>query len=147
MTRAASTGGHCDRDLLFPLLPPHAQPRAPTPRALLPFLTRPPRGVTGPARPTALSPLRCRRANPARVRPSRRDGAGSRPLTNRAIWLEAADARWDAAATLAHVAVATHYGSAAVWQQWLDLEEMRGNVESLLRLRALASAAGVRLSG
>ena len=29
--------------------------------------------------------------------------------------------------------------------QWLELEEMRGNTEGLLRLRALASSAGVRL--
>jgi len=66
---------------------------------------------------------------------------------NRAIWLEAAEEQWAVASTLAHVAVATHYSSGVLWQQWLDLEEMRGNVESLFRLRALASAAGVRLTG
>jgi len=61
-----------------------------------------------------------------------------------AIWLEASDDSWEAAATLAHIAVANVYGSGVLWQQWLDLEEMRGDVESLPRLRALASAAGVR---
>ena len=66
---------------------------------------------------------------------------------DRAIWLEAAEEQWAVASTLAHVAVATHYTSGVLWQQWLDLEEMRGNVESLFRLRALASAAGVRLTG
>lgn len=97
-----------------------------------------------------------------------------------AIWLEASDASLEAASTLAHIAVANHYGNGLLWQQamlercspvrraqehtscavtrvsvarnvctavcvpqWLELEEMRGDVESLLRLRALASAAGV----
>ena len=61
-----------------------------------------------------------------------------------AIWIEASEGQWEAAATLAHIAVANQYGSAELWSQWLELEDMRGNVETLLRLRALASAAGVR---
>uniref|UniRef100_A0A7S3W2T7 Uncharacterized protein n=1 Tax=Emiliania huxleyi TaxID=2903 RepID=A0A7S3W2T7_EMIHU len=61
-----------------------------------------------------------------------------------AIWNEAADAQWEAAAALAHVAVAVNYTSATLWQQWQRLEGLRENTEAQLRLRALASAAGVR---
>ena len=31
--------------------------------------------------------------------------------------------------------------------QWFELEDMRGNTESVLRIRALASSAGVHLAG
>ena len=119
-----------------------------------------------------------------------------------AIWMEAADERWEAAATLAHIAVSHHINHASLWQQashpaippllpflpwqllltsppssclprpeslpsalrhaappsvanhfllrraqWVELEEMRGHKESALRLRALASSAGVRFTG
>mmetsp|Transcript_2898 Transcript_2898/g.8088 ORF Transcript_2898/g.8088 Transcript_2898/m.8088 type:complete len:118 (-) Transcript_2898:491-844(-) len=62
-----------------------------------------------------------------------------------AVWLEASEGQWAVASTLAHVAVATHYSSGTFWQQWMEIEEMNGDIEFLFRLRALASAAGVRL--
>mmetsp|Transcript_14913 Transcript_14913/g.33813 ORF Transcript_14913/g.33813 Transcript_14913/m.33813 type:complete len:94 (-) Transcript_14913:736-1017(-) len=64
-----------------------------------------------------------------------------------AIRLHASEGAWESASALAHVAVANHFNCAELWQQWLEIEEMRGNVETALRLRALASAAGVRATG
>lgn len=42
---------------------------------------------------------------------------GMLATARRAIWVEAADEHWEAAATLAHIAVANHHGSAGLWQQ------------------------------
>ena len=45
------------------------------------------------------------------------------------------------------VATATNFMSSHIWDQWLALETLRGGdaAEAALRLRALASAASVRL--
>ena len=45
------------------------------------------------------------------------------------------------------VATATNFMSSQIWDQWLALETLRGGdaAEAALRLRALASAASVRL--
>ena len=45
------------------------------------------------------------------------------------------------------VATATNFMSSRIWDQWLALETLRGGdaAEAALRLRALASAASVRL--
>jgi len=76
----------------------------------------------------------------------------SRDASHRDCWtfairLHASEGAWESASALAHVAVANHFNCAELWQQWLEIEEMRGNVETALRLRALASAAGVRATG
>ena len=45
------------------------------------------------------------------------------------------------------VATATNFMSSHIWDEWLALETLRGGdaAEAALRLRALASAASVRL--
>lgn len=65
-----------------------------------------------------------------------------------AIWLEASDQQWESASALTHVAVALHFSSASMWSQWVELEGLRAGStvsETQFRLRALASAAGVKL--
>lgn len=42
------------------------------------------------------------------------------PTHASAIWIEAVDEQWEAAATLAHIAVSLRFGSGAVWQQVRD---------------------------
>jgi len=64
-----------------------------------------------------------------------------------AIWAEAAHGDWEAASALAHTACVKLCSHARLWHQWNKLEGFRGSVEAQLRLRALASAAGISLAG
>ena len=140
--RGSHTLRHRPAPTAAPTPPPTTGPRALTLRSILGVL---------------LLNARCA-ARPVRRRVRRRRGGGGGVAAvaawracalcvcaRSAIWLEASEGQWEAAATLAHVAVAAHYGDASLWQAWLELEEMRGRPEPLLRLRALASASGVRL--
>lgn len=71
-----------------------------------------------------------------------------------AIWVEAADEHWEAAATLAHIAVANHHGSATLWQQaavaplwpWGLLARMRSCIYRHAHAFACARAAAWRLA-
>ena len=63
------------------------------------------------------------------------------------MWLEASLQQFEAASALAHVAVARHSFSATLWRQWVEIEGLRtGADQTQLRLRAMASAAGVKLA-
>lgn len=148
----------CSRALPLPPLPPLPPPplACVCPPCSPPVSPHLPACAALPRPPTLLSPVR--------------DATTS---TLSAIWLEASDQQWESASALTHVAVALHFSSASMWSQvarthparpsltprhprrlpstvaqWVELEGLRAGStvsETQFRLRALASAAGVKL--